>query len=112
MHDLIDANAIENLYLLFVTASFLILFWIIEVFWYNRDHKAWLIFLFPPVIIYFILKYWDQTKARCFFAVLLFVIILIIGALTDYNFSERIFVLFTKICIWPYYAYDLIKNPF
>lgn len=105
MNEIIDQNAIENLYMLFVFATALAFFWILESVWAND--KRWLpaIIILPATILIFILNYWEETRFRCFIASLLFFIIFVISGLVGYDFLAEISKLLFKVLFWPYYTY-------
>lgn len=109
MNEYLSNDAIDNLSMLVISAAFLLIFWILETAW--RNDKRWImpIFILPPLLLVFICKYWEETKAKCFFCGLFVIILVMLGAVTGYNFIYRVGSLFGHIAIWPYYLYGFIK---
>lgn len=105
MNESISVGAIDSLYELFVLGICLIVFWILESVWRNNKYGLIFIIIFPPTLIYFIIKYWDETRGKCFFAAMLFMMILLISAVTDYNYCARIWHLIQSISFWAYYGF-------
>ena len=112
MNEYLSNDAIDNLVMLAVAASFMIIFWILETAW--RNDKRWIlpIFILPVIIFAFIYNYWEETKAKCFFAGLYIVIVILLSAVTGYNFMYRIGMIFEKIGFWPYYAIEQLRIYF
>jgi len=109
MNEYLSDDAIDNLVMLAIAAFFLIIFWILETAW--RNDKRWLlpVFILPVIILLFIYKHWEETRAKCFFAALYIVIIILLSAATGYNFMYRIGLIFERIGFWPYYAFEQLK---
>jgi len=105
MNDYIDEDFINKLMMLLALAAALIVFWILETVWRNEKRGLVLVAMFPPAILYFIIKYWEETRAKCFFAALFVVMLVLISAVTHYDFGMRILALFKIVSIWPYYAF-------
>jgi len=97
-------DAANNLYMFFVFTSALAFFWLLEVVWANDKRWLPLIILLPATIVFFIVKYWEEIRFRCFIAALLMVIILLVGGLVGRNFFVEICQLWFKLMLWPYFV--------
>jgi hypothetical protein len=108
MDEITNTGAVNNLYLLFAIATTMLLAWLFEAVW-NND-KRWLlpVIVFPLSIIIFVLKYWQETRARCFFIALLGVTLLIVGGLVDVSIIKKIIALLQYVAFWPYYGFGMI----
>ncbi len=106
MNNDLALTTIDNIFLILTTVTILFLIWMIETAWRNEDRKIYLLVLiFLPIsLTYYIYKYWEEMRFKCFIIVLLLIIILFISAVTKHNFTERILALLQIISIWPYYA--------
>lgn len=113
MNELVSQSGAENIFKIFVLGTFMILFWLLESAWTNN--KRWLIpiFIFPPTIFLFVVNYWSETRAKCFFAALLFIIMLLISGVIGHGLFERIMHMLKLIAFWPYYlgAYLTVRLP-
>lgn len=100
----INQNSLDHLFQLFTLASALIFFWFLEAVY--RLDKRWLIpiLLFPFTIFLFIITHWEQNRGKCFFAALLFIVMLLIGGLVGHSFISRIFAMLQLVAFWPYYV--------
>lgn len=110
MNEPIGSGAIEALFKILVVASLLIVFWIFEVIWRNERKGLLFILIFPPALIYYIIKYWIDTRSKLFFAGLLILMIVLIGSVTEYDFLSRIAALYQISLFWPYYLWQSFKT--
>lgn len=110
MEDLVNQSAVDHLFQVFALATALIVFWFIESIW--RLNRKWMIpiVIFPCSIFLFIFVYWEESRAKCFFATLLLIVMLLVGGLVGHNFFEQILAMFTLIAFWPYYLYAFVAS--
>lgn len=103
MDEIADQSAIGYMLKLFVIAMFLLIFWLLEAVW-QRD-KRWIIpiLIFPPLLIPAVIHAWEFARARCFFTALFIVIVLLAGAVANYNFALQLWIIVRDLSIWPYY---------
>ncbi|HSX20536.1 MAG TPA: hypothetical protein VLG38_05380 [Gammaproteobacteria bacterium] len=107
---IIDQSAVDHLFQLFALATCLVMFWFLESVY--RLDKRWLlpIVIFPISIFLFIIIHWEESRSKCFFASLLFLVMLLVGGLIGYSFFVRILTFFSHIAFWPFYLYMKL-NP-
>lgn len=110
MNNIIGNNSLEDLFKILFLCTALLIFWIIETVRRNKKIEAVWILIFPPCILYFIIKYWQDTRGKCFFVVTFAAVVFLISAVTHYNFAERIWGILQIISIWPYHLFEYFKN--
>jgi hypothetical protein len=105
MNEFVSLNAIDNLFKLCVLATALVLFWLLESVW--KNDRRWLIpiFIFPGCLFLFVVNHWEETRGKCFFAALLYVMILLISGVVGYSFFEQVLHMLKVIAFWPYYVW-------
>lgn len=108
--DIINQSSIDHLFSVFALATAMIIFWFLESVW--RLNRRWLIpiIIFPVSIFLFIFIYWQESRAKCFFAALLIFTMLLIGGLVGKSFFVQILGLFKLIAFWPYYLFATITG--
>lgn len=108
MNDIIDQNATDYLFKIFVLATALVFFWILESVW--KNDRRWLlpIIVFPCAIFLFVFNYWEETRSKCFFAALIFVMMLLVSGVAGFSFFDQIMHLLKVIAFWPYYLTSAI----
>lgn len=111
INEIVNTDSIYKLYMLFMAATFIILFWIVEAIWRDDKRAVLVILLLPVTLVYYTFKHWQKTKGRCFFAALLLVMITLIGFLTNYGFAEQILNVLGLVAVWPYHAYVTLLKP-
>ena len=106
MDDIVNQSAVEHLLQVFALANALIAFWVLEAVW--RTDRRWLlpIAIFPCSIFLFVVVYWEDNKAKCFFASILLVIMLLVGGLVGHSFFDQVMHAFKLVAFWPYYVYQ------
>ena len=113
MDEIVSQNAADNLFKLFVLTTALILFWILESAW--RNDKRWLIpiFIFPPSLFLFVVNYWQETRGKCFFAALLFIMMLLVSGVAGHELFSQLMNTLKVVAFWPYYVgtYLAVKVP-
>lgn len=107
MNEVVGKQLIDSIFQVLVFSCLLLIFWILETVWRNDKRGIIFIVIFPPCLIYYIIKYWDESRGKCFFAALLAVMILLISGVTEYNFMLRLWDLIIVVSLWPYY---LVKH--
>lgn len=92
----------------FVIVMLLLIFWIFEGIW--RKDKRWAIpiLLCPPILLIGIIFAWEQVRGRCFFAALFAVMIVLISAVTHYNYGVDLSLLLLDLTLWPYHLLQQI----
>jgi hypothetical protein len=108
--DVLGANLSDDLFLIFAFGVALILFWFLETVWRNERRGLIFIFFFPPCLLYFIIKYWEETRAKCFFAALFWIMMILINAVTHNDFTMRLLALLQVVGLWPYYVFMHFKH--
>lgn len=102
--DYIATNGVDNMYMVFVFAGAMLMFWIVEAIRRNEKVAAVWILLLPVSIIFYIVKYWEDTRGKLLFVALYIIVVLLIGGVADYNFAERIASLLQIVAVWPYHV--------
>lgn len=110
MDSMTGNKPVDSLYMLLLSATFMMIAWIMESIWRNDKRGVFIILLFPLAIFFYIFKYWEDTRARCLFTVLLLIMVLFIGAFAGSNFIGNIFTLMQELSIWPYLLFMKIKS--
>lgn len=102
MNEILSQQAVGKMLLLFVFIAFMLLFWILENAW--RNDKRWVIaiLLIPLTTIIFVLKYWDENRAKCFFAGLYILTLILLEAVTGFSFVAMLARLLWDLAVWPY----------
>lgn len=110
MNDIIDQNATDYLFKIFVLATALVFFWILESVW--KNDRRWLlpIIVFPCVIFLFVFNYWEETRGKCFFAALVFVMMLLVSGLVDFSLFTQVMHIVKVVAFWPYYLTSAIAR--
>jgi hypothetical protein len=110
MDNVIGNNSIEDLFKILALGASLLIFWIIETVRRNNKKEVLWIAIFPPSILFFIVKYWEETRGKCFFVALFIVMVFFIGAVTHHNFAGRLGLILETVALWPYYLYLHFKH--
>ncbi len=110
--ELIDQNAVDNLFLVFACATAFLVFWMFEAIW-NND-KSWILpaVIFPLCIVVFIFFYWEQTRARCFFATLFAIITILVSGFVGYGFAEHMYLFLKLMMLWPYFLFEYLMHSY
>lgn len=110
MEEIINQSAISHLFQLFVLTTALVVFWFLESA--LRLDKRWLIpiLIFPPSLFLFIFVYWEESRAKCFFASLLLFVMILVGGLVGNSFYAQILAFFKVVAFWPYYFYEYVLH--
>lgn len=103
MEDIVNQNAVDHLFEVFVLATSLIIFWFLESVW--RLNRRWLIpiIIFPPSLFIFVFMYWEESRAKCFFGGLLLIVMLLVGGLVGKSFFMQMLAFFQLMAFWPFY---------
>ncbi len=101
---IVDTHDADKIFQLFVIATVMMLAWLLEAAW--KNDKRWIlpILIFPPCVVIFAYKYWEETRARCFFISLLLAVMLIIGGVVGFNLAARVIQMLEVIVLWPYFV--------
>lgn len=104
MNEIVSQTATDYLFKIFILATALVFFWILESVW--RHDRRWLlpIIAFPCAIFLFVFNYWEETRAKCFFGALVFVMMLLVGGVAGFSFFEQVMHILKLIAFWPYYV--------
>jgi hypothetical protein len=108
MNEIVNQSATDYLFKIFVLAIALVFFWILESVW--KNDRRWLvpIIVFPCAIFLFVFSYWEETRAKCFFAALILIIMLIVSGIVGFDFFDQIMHILKVIAFWPYYLTSAI----
>lgn len=112
MNEIVDQTATDYLFKLFVLATALVFFWILESVWKNDRRWFMPIIVFPCAIFLFIFNYWEETRAKCFFAALTFVIMLLVSGVVGFELFQQVMHILKIIAFWPYYLTSAIAMRF
>ncbi len=104
MNEIVNQTATDYLFKICILATALVFFWILESVW--RNDKRWLlpIVVFPCAIFLFIFNYWEETRAKCFFMALVFIIMLLVDGVAGFSFFKQVIHILKLIAFWPYYV--------
>ena len=104
MNEIVSQNATDYLFKIFILAIALVFFWILESVW--RNDKRWLlpIMVFPCAIFLFVVNYWEETRAKCFFGALVFTMMLLVSGVAGFGFFDQVIHILKLIAFWPYYV--------
>jgi hypothetical protein len=110
MNEIVNHSATDYLFKIFVLATALIFFWILESVW--KNDRRWLlpIIFFPCAIFLFIFNYWEETRGKCFFAALAFVIMLLVSGFVGFELFEQVMHILKIVAFWPYYLTSAIAG--
>ncbi len=112
MDEIVNQNATDYIFKIFVLAIALVFFWILESVW--KHDRRWVlpIIVFPCAIFLFVFNYWEETRAKCFFAALIFAMMLLVSGAVGFSILEQIMHLLKVIAFWPYYLTSAIAMHF
>src|SRR5579863_8306532 len=105
MEELVNQSAVYHLFQLFAFGTSFLVFWVLESVW--RLDRRWIIpiIIFPCSIFLFIFVYWEDSRAKCFFAALFLVVMLLVGGLVGQSFFDQMLAFFKLVAFWPYYLF-------